>query len=296
MKEITIISGKGGTGKSTVVTSFAALAGEYLLVDCDVDAANLGVVFQGKDIDTQPYFGVNKPSFDPSLCEGCGECEEACRFDAIQMVDDQPLIDIMSCEGCAACAVLCPTGALTMVPNKTGEIKHTVSGDKYLVQANLVPGEGVSGKLVTMVRQEAKKVAEQRKSPGILSDGSPGVGCAVIATLTGTNFALVVTEPTQTGLHDLKRVVDLCNHFHIPHAVTVNKWDISPDMTSEIENYCKTQDIPFLAKIPFDPVVGEALARRQAVVDHARTSPASEAIIHLWRQVSELVESSLDVL
>ena len=268
MKEIVIISGKGGTGKTTLCASFASLARDAVIADCDVDAADLHLLLAPRVLQEADFVGGRTPVIDSELCAECGDCQAWCRFDAIELdIDAGYIIDPLACEHCALCAYVCPEEAVSMQSAVSGRwfISETAQGK--LVHARLAPGEDNSGKLVTLVRREARRLAEETGARWILNDGPPGVGCPVTAAITGVDLALIVTEPTLSGIHDMQRVEALCRHFQIPALVCINKYDINPENTGTIKNYCVENEVPVIGEIPFSPAVRQALVARKSPVD-----------------------------
>jgi MinD superfamily P-loop ATPase len=280
LKQITVLSGKGGTGKTTLVAAFAALTHSIVVTDCDVDAPDLHLLLQPRIMETQEFKGSRLAAIDPAKCIQCGKCEEFCRFDAIT----EWAVDPVLCEGCGVCAYVCPVEAI--------EWKERLSGYAYLSQttyglmshARLNPGEENSGKLVTLVRQNARQLAETEGCELILNDGPPGIGCPVIASVGGVNVGLIVVEPTLSGIHDMERALALLAHFQIPPLVGINKYDINLENTSQIDEFCRTHGIAVAGKIPFDPVVTRAMVAGQPVVVYSPNSSVSEAIAALWTQ------------
>ncbi|MCF7903350.1 MAG: ATP-binding protein [Candidatus Marinimicrobia bacterium] len=253
MKEIVIISGKGGTGKTSIAAAFARLAGENVVVaDCDVDAANLHLLLNPRVHETTPFFSTELPQIDTAQCTNCGLCTDICRFDALPILEGQVTLDPWNCEGCAYCAHICPEDAITMIPEQTGEwyISRTRFGGG-MVHANLRVGAENSGKLVSTVRAHAKKLAQSEHRETLLVDGAPGVGCPVISSITGADYVVMVTEPTLSGLHDLKRVYELVNQFNLPAGCIINKADINPEVTDAIRGYLELKGIDLFAEIPY---------------------------------------------
>jgi MinD superfamily P-loop ATPase len=285
MKEIVVVSGKGGTGKTSVVASLACLIENKAMVDCDVDAANLSLVLSPRVIEEKDFTAGSKARIIQEKCTQCGICRDMCRFDAISQ---DYIVDPFSCEGCGACFFFCPASAVEFKTGLAGRcyICDTPSGDPF-VYAELFPGEENSGKLVAMVRTEGKERAEQAGLSRILIDGPPGIGCPVISSITGTSLALIVTEPTASGIHDLERVVQLARHFEIPSAVIVNKSDINQACTDSIEKYCLQNNIPLLGRLPYEKMISEAQRQGKAVVEYAPDLPVSKAI----RDISERIIS-----
>lgn len=283
MKELTIISGKGGTGKTSITGSFASLAANKVLADCDVDAADLHLILQPEIKHREDFFGGKIAYINPDLCTSCGKCVEVCQFDAIS---DDFVVDPVSCEGCSVCVHFCPVNAIEFNPALNGEwyISDTRCGT--MVHARLGIAEENSGKLVSIVRQQAKKLAEEKSLNLIIVDGSPGVGCPVISSLTGTNAVLIVTEPTLSGMHDLERVVSLAkDHFNIPTYVCVNKYDLNSGITDKIDAYCREHDILLVGKIRYDTVFTQAMIHKKSVVEYSDGEVAGE-IKSMWEQLS----------
>jgi MinD superfamily P-loop ATPase len=281
MRELVIISGKGGTGKTSIVAAFAALADNQVMADCDVDAADLHLLLEPRIKEQGEFFSSLSAVIDPERCTGCGTCREVCRFEA---VSEEFVIDPIACEGCGVCVHFCPEQAIELRRNRSGEwfISETRFGP--LVHARLGIAEENSGKLVALVREKAKSVAQQEGRDLILVDGAPGIGCPVISSITGADAVMVVTEPTLSGIHDMKRVVDLAAHFHIPVFVCINKFDLNPELTAEVETFCRERDLKLTGKIPYDPVVTKAMVQGRTVVEYSSGAVAGE-IERMWRQI-----------
>ena len=279
MKELVVLSGKGGTGKTTIVGSFAALAKNKVLTDCDVDAADLHLLLQPKIVSTNEFWGGKTAVIDTKRCTRCGLCIDICRFGAIS---DEYAVDPIPCEGCGFCFNVCPSDAIEMKDNLAGQ--WFISDTKYglLVHARLGIAQENSGKLVATVRQKARELAQDKKIDLIISDGPPGIGCPVISSLSGSTLALLVTEPTLSGMHDLERVIGTCQHFGVPAAVCINKYDINEENTREIENNCERLGAKVISKIPFDNVVTEALVHGVPVVEYSK-GKVSKEITKLWK-------------
>lgn len=284
MKELVVISGKGGTGKTSLVSSFAALAKNAVLADCDVDASDLHLMLQPEIEQQHDFFGMKKAVIKKELCSYCGACETVCRFDAIK--DFQ--IESFNCEGCGVCFHVCPVDAIQLEDNVCGQWFKANTRYGPFIYAQLGLGEENSGKLVTEVRKQAKDLAKYNNHELIIIDGPPGVGCPVIATLTGVDLVLVVTEPTVSGLHDLKRVLELVEHFKAQAAVCVNKWDLDESKCLEIENYCREKNINFIGKIPFDQQMIQAVIQGIPPVEYG-SGGAVEEIKRIWHEVRKTI-------
>jgi len=285
MKQLVIISGKGGTGKTIISAAIATLAQNKVMADCDVDAANLYLLLQPEIQEKQQFSGGEKALIDDEKCTRCRECVDVCRFDAIAEKEDEEIfIDPISCEGCGICFHVCPADAIKMEKAVSGE--WYVSKTKYgpFVHAKLGIGEENSGKLVAEVRKKAKEIAEQNNMDFVIIDGPPGIGCPVISSLSGTDLALVVTEPTLTGIHDMERVVQMARHFNTQTACCINKWDINPQNSAQIESWCKKNSIPLLGKIPFDMEVTESMVQGIPLTEYTNNS-ASREMINIWQKL-----------
>lgn len=280
MKQLTVLSGKGGTGKTTLTACFAVLAKNVVVADCDVDAPDLHMLLHPQIIKTQQFKGSKVAFIDKTKCTKCGLCKETCRFDA---VTGSINVDGIACEGCGVCAVVCPANAITLVERASGHAYISKTKYGYMSHALLNPGESNSGKLVTLVRQNAKILAEKEKIGLIIIDGSPGIGCPVIASISGVNAALIVTEPTLSGIHDLKRVLQLLKQFNVTPYVCVNMYDINVENTQKIEGFCRENGVDVIGKIPFDPEVTRAMVEGKTVIEYAPTSACAKEIRNIWR-------------
>ncbi len=283
MKQLTIISGKGGTGKTTIVGSFAVLAENKVLADCDVDAPDLHLLLHPEIIEREEFKGVKIAVMDKTLCTECGTCAETCRFNAIVLTEESDYtVNPARCEGCGACVFTCPQEALTLQERVSGYA--FVSRTKYgtMAHAQLNIAEEASGKLVTAVRENARQAAEQEGCDLILIDGAPGIGCPVIASLTGVDLALIVTEPTMSGLHDLERILDVTRHFGIGSTVCINKYDINVENSKRITEFCRQRGVEVVGNIPYDPVVTEAMVAGMPVVEFSKGGVVSDAIKDVW--------------
>lgn len=286
MKELTILSGKGGTGKTTVSAAFAALAERKVLADCDVDAANLHLLLDPRPREAQDFYAMRSPRVDPELCAECGYCASWCRFDAIELdFDDGYVIDPLACEHCGLCALVCPETAILMEAHRSGQWMISDTRNGILVHARLGVGEDNSGKLVSLVRREARRLAEEEGAGLVLSDGPPGIGCPATSAITGADLILAVTEPTPSGIHDLQRVAELCAHFRVPLGVCINKHDLDAEQSAAIRDWCLEKGVDVLGEIPFDPAVSRALLAQCSVVD-LDASAAATAVRGLWEAVS----------
>jgi len=279
MKEVVILSGKGGTGKTSIVASFAVLARDKVLADCDVDAADLHLLLQPTTRRNEEFWSGQVAFIDKEKCTQCGLCQDVCRFGAIKDYS----VDEVSCEGCGLCPRVCPAGAIVMQPCMAGYWFVSDTRHGPLVHARLGIAQENSGKLVTLVRVNARRVVEEQGLDCIVSDGPPGIGCPAVASLTGADLALLVTEPTLSGIHDLERVLGLCRYFDIPAMVCINKCDLNGDNSRRIEGYCRDQGIEVAARVPFDNVVTEAIVRGLPVVEYS-SNKVTQEIENLWQR------------
>ncbi len=280
-----ILSGKGGTGKTTLTAAIACLAKDKLLADCDVDAADMHIILQPEQTERHDFISGVKAAVTPEKCTGCGTCLEICRYDAITL-DDKAAVDDFSCEGCGVCSHFCPEDAIELEPNHCGYwyVSHTRLGT--LVHAELRPGEENSGKLVSLVKQKARERAEQEGVGLILVDGPPGIGCPVISSFSGTDMAIVVTEPTRSGLHDLQRVMKLSMHFKVPPGVIINKCDLNMDLTAEIEQFCRDAHVQVLGRIPFDEDVVNSLVAGKTLFEF-KDCKAAQSVANIWQHIEK---------
>ena len=296
--ECTVISGKGGTGKTTVVAALAALAEDKVLADCDVDAADLHLLLKPEVREARDFYGGQKAVIDPDLCTGCGRCAELCHFDAIEPAqsDEQRgaltyRVNDFACEGCGMCGYVCPVDAVEVSEARTGQSYVSQTPYGTMSHARLGIAEENSGKLVTWVRERASNLAAELGSSLILNDGSPGTGCPVIASISGVDFALIVTEPTVSGVHDLERVLQLCRHFGVRSLVCINKCDLNPDQAERIRTMAREHGARLIGEIPFDPTVNEALCAGMNVMEFG-DSRAAEAIRRLWVELRGELQSA----
>lgn len=286
MKRLLILSGKGGTGKTTTAAAFIRFANAKAVADCDVDAPNLHLVTQrtGK-VSVTDFFGGDKAVLDPKKCAGCGLCEQNCRFGAVLKVNGTYQINEYSCEGCGVCSYVCPQEAISLVADTAGK-KELYQGEGVFSTASLKMGRGNSGKLVTEVKLDMLKYAPQTDLAII--DGSPGIGCPVIASVSGMDLVLVVAEPSFSGISDLKRLVKTARTFQANMAVCVNKWDMSPQHTQEIRQFCEREDIPFVGVIPYDRSVSKAVNDGKSIADIE--CPAHDALKEIFETVNQLLK------
>ncbi len=290
MKQLVILSGKGGTGKTSLAAAFAFLAHagpcpvKAVLADADVDAANLGLVLHPDPIATHDFIGGSVAVIDPLRCQGCGICKQVCRFDAILSTHNGYQVDPIACDGCAACVYQCPEEAICMEPQHAGQWFHSESRYGSLFHANLRPAQENSGKLVTLVKQQARLDALDGNYPLLIVDGPPGIGCPVISAISGADLALIVTEPSAAGIHDMQRILETAAHFRIPTLVCLNKADIYPTGAAEIELFCQEKGIKLTDKIPFDKTVTQAMLNGESVCAYRPDSPASLAIQAVWEK------------
>lgn len=304
MKQLTVLSGKGGTGKTSITAGLAALAGDAILADCDVDAPDLHLVVDPQVRHRESFTGGKQASILPERCKACGRCSQVCRFEAISLsgpgnasVAATYRVDSLGCEGCLACVQVCPAGAIQISDAVNGEwyISDTRLGP--MVHAQLFPGHENSGRLVSLVRSRARQLAGDRAERLIIIDGSPGIGCPVIASVSGTDLVLAVTEPTCSGLHDLRRILGLARHFGVPSAVCVNRWDLNPQLTERIEQVAREEGASVAGRVRHDRAVVEAQLRRLSVVEHTEVG-VTDDIRQLWDYLggrllgSELVAGS----
>ena len=290
MKEIVVISGKGGTGKTSITASLAVLAGRDVVVaDCDVDAADMHILLKPKNLKSEDFYSGELAVIDQDICTQCGRCFDVCRFKAIDVVEGIHTVDDISCEGCGYCARVCPVEAITNISLNVGQwhIANTRFNQPF-VHAKLGIGADNSGKLVAQVKNVAKGLAEEYDRPYIMVDGSPGVGCPVVSSLSGAHFVVLVTEPTVSGLHDLKRVFELVDKFHIKAGCIINKADLNDDKTSEIIDFLKKEDIVHLANIPYDESFTKAMTNCETIVEQEE-SIIKGILENVWLDIKNIV-------
>jgi len=279
VKRLLILSGKGGTGKTTVAGAFIKLAKCGAFADCDVDAPNLHLVTERlPEPKRTDYYGFGKAHIDTDKCVRCGLCEENCAFGAISDFT----VGEFECEGCGVCVEICPAQAISMKEHVSGEMLLYKDDERVFSTAQLKMGSGASGKLVTAVKQQL--ALEARGAPLAIIDGSPGIGCPVIASISGVDFVLIVAEPTVSGVHDMKRIIETGRHFGVRCAVCINKFDVNSETADEIESYCESLSVPVIGRIPYDETVVKAVNRFQSIADYPE-SPAGKAIIRIWDRI-----------
>ena len=286
MKELIVISGKGGTGKTSLVAAFASLAKDMVLCDADVDASDLHLIMNPEVKELHEFQSGNEPIILKEKCTECGLCRDLCRWQAIT---DKFVVDPVACEGCGVCVYFCPEKAIDFPIKTCGEwfISDTRFGP--MVHARLGIAEENSGKLVSLVRREAQKIAKEKDLDLILTDGPPGIGCPVIASIGGASGVLIVTEPTVSGKHDMTRVADLAAHFSVPAMVCVNKFDINLDATRDIERYSNEKGLPVVGRIPFDPIFVKSMVQGQTIFEYNTGSEAGRMVTQIWEKLRQIL-------
>ena len=301
MKQWVVLSGKGGSGKTSVTAALAHLARagarpvRTVLADADVDAANLELVLAPRLIETQDFRGGQIAVIDPQICDACGECAEVCRFEAILPPDENDLayrVDPIACDGCAACVYQCPSQAIHMQEQVAGKWYRSESRYGPLFHANLRPAQENSGKLVTLIKQHARLLAMDEGYELVLVDGPPGIGCPVISAASGADLALIVVEPTVSGVHDMRRILSTTDHFNLQARVCINKADIHPPGTEEIEAFCRQNGIEVIGRIPYDMSITDAMVNALPVTEHRPRSEASLALNAIWERLLGLIEEA----
>lgn len=288
MKELVIVSGKGGTGKTSIAASLAALAPNAILADCDVDAPNLHLLLAPEIKASEEFIEAKVAVINPELCTSCGICGTACKFDAIT---SEFQVEPIMCEGCGVCYISCPSNAIKMKERLSGYIYSSETKYGPMAHALLLAGESNSGKLVTRVRELASKLATQHEKDLIIIDGPPGIACAAISAITGASAGLVVTEPTMAAIHDLERILELFQHFGIHVAVLINKADLSNQKTSEIKNYCQQNGIPIVGELIYDTIMYKAVVAGQPIVEYAPMNRLSKSLEKIWKQVEQQLDA-----
>ncbi len=286
MKELVIISGKGGTGKTSVTASFAVLAGKSVLADCDVDAADLHLLLKPEIRVRHEFISGREAVVDPEKCRGCGICREVCRFGAVSLLDGKASVDPFSCEGCGVCVRSCPEEAIRFPERRCGEWYESETRYGPMIHARLAPAAENSGRLVTRVRKAAREAAEKSGCGFLLVDGPPGIGCPVIASVTGADAVLIVSEPTVSGEHDMERILELAGHFGIPVSFCVNKWDLNPEKTEAMEERARASGAGVAGRIPYDMIFNRAMVLGEPAVLF-RESRAAGSLAEIWKNVSQ---------
>lgn len=285
--ELAIISGKGGTGKSSITAALTSIENPVILADCDVDAANLFLLFNPTHEEENIYIGSEKAVINYDKCTNCGICSEYCRFEAIKFINKKITILEEICDGCKLCARVCPEGTIAMIANDKSRM---YAGDfRYgkFVYGRLAPGEENSGKLVNLIRQKTREIAKLNNINNTIIDGPPGIGCAVVSTITGTDNTVIVTEPSLSGLHDLKRTVEICRKFNLKIWVIINKFNINLEITKKVSKYCNENNIEIAGLIPFDKTIVEAMVRCQSVIEYQPDSDAAKAIFNIYEKIKK---------
>ena len=294
MREVTIVSGKGGTGKTSVTAAFAKLASESghraVVCDLDVDAADLHLLLHPDILETTAFSGGKVAALNEDMCTACGVCQTSCRFGAIAETDDGIQVDAELCEGCGVCARFCRKGAIAMVPRVSGRWFRSRTALGPMLHAELFPGEENSGLLVSRLREAARAVYDSEACDLVLADGPPGIGCPVVSAISGTGFVVIVTEPTVSGFHDFRRIADLCDHFQRPVGVVLNKADLDPAIGSAIHEACRVRGYAYLAEIPYSTAVVRGLIDGCSL-DEIATGGVSTAIAKAWDGVAASLEN-----
>ncbi len=288
VNQLAIVSGKGGTGKTTLSASFAYLAQGALMVDCDVDAPNLHILLKPKILRSFEYFGAQKAFIDYEKCINCGICKDVCHFEAINFENNAYKIIDFACEGCGACKIACPQSAISLKKTLSGKYFESVCETGSMAHALLSPGEETSGGLISEIRKLSLEIARAKKIDLIIIDGAPGIGCPATSSIVGAKYVIVVSEPTKSGIHDLERIVETIEHFKIPFGIVINKFDINEDQTESIVSFAKMKNIEIIGKIAFDEMLVEATKQAKAVVNFDCKSAAQ--IRQIWQKTYEILK------
>ncbi len=293
MNEIVVLSGKGGTGKTSIAAALGVLAGsEAVVADCDVDAANMHLLYDPDKREDNEFWSGKTAVIDSEKCSGCGFCVEKCRFDAIHQIDGEFVVDVIGCEGCSVCHYMCPEKAISMIDNRAGDwfVSKSRFGN-WFVHARLGVGQDNSGKLVSQVKQEARRIAASERIPFVIIDGPPGIGCPAIASVSGAAHVLIVTEATGSGLHDLERLVGLIEYFKVSASCVINKFDINPDVGGEIDRFCSEHGVAVINTIPYDTVFFEALRDGKTLVE-ADSVRIKQKVEEIWDHLKKIGEAA----
>jgi len=283
--EIAVISGKGGTGKSSLSAAFATTGEKVVLADCDVDAANLYLLFNPVHEDEEVYISGHKATVDASKCTNCGKCIDYCRFDAISPGEKVIHISDISCEGCFLCSHICPVNAIDMIPNDKSRMYSGSFRNGKMVYGRLAPGEENSGKLVNMVREKAKNIAKENGIDNIILDGPPGIGCPAISTITGVDKVIIVTEPTISGLHDLQRATGIVTKSGRKPSIIINKWDLNPSLTEQIKKWCADNNFQVAGTLQFEPDMVESMVKGKSINEHKPDNNVNKEIKRIWNNI-----------
>ena len=286
MRQIAILSGKGGTGKTSITSAFISLVKDGVFADCDVDASDLFLILTPTIKEEHLFLGGNTAIIHQENCTGCNQCYEVCNFNAVKTTDKKYSINQYACEGCNYCVLVCPRKAIELKQNNAGYWYLSDTRFGKMVHAKLFPGEENSGKLVTMVRHQARLLAEEGKKDTIIIDGPPGIGCPVISTLSGVDNVVVVTEPTKSGLSDLKRIALTAEHFRIPISVIINKYTLNKDMAKQIEKYCKEKKYTILGRLAFDKIFTEAMIEKKSVIEMNPKADISQKLVEIAKKIN----------
>jgi MinD superfamily P-loop ATPase len=283
--ELVVVSGKGGTGKSCVSAAFSTLQGSVVLADCDVDAANMYLIFNPENTEETAFAGSSKAVINNDKCTSCGVCELFCRFGAISTDGERILISELSCDGCRLCERICPEKAISMIYNDKSRMYTGTFRSGYMVYGRLAPGEENSGKLVNMVRSKAKALLNETGLNTIIIDGPPGIGCPVISSITGVDKVVIVTEPSISGFNDLVRVAGIVKKFDLKACVIINKYDLNCEVTQQIEDWCRWNGLTVAGNLPFDQRVTKAMVQSKSIIEYAPEAPVSKALRSIWNRI-----------